>query len=94
MNKVFPTGLLPVHKRNDIAFLSGNGPYLFGADGRRYLDFVSGIAVNSLGHSHPHLVGAIKSQLEKYLHVGNMYRVPEQERLAERLCTSSFANAI
>jgi acetylornithine/N-succinyldiaminopimelate aminotransferase len=94
MNKVFPTGLLPVHKRNDIAFLFGNGPYLFGADGRRYLDFVSGIAVNSLGHSHPHLVGAIKSQAEKYFHVGNMYRVPEQERLAERLCTSSFANAI
>ena len=94
MNKVFPTGLLPVHKRNDIAFLFGKGPYLFGADGRRYLDFVSGIAVNSLGHSHPHLVGAIKSQAEKYLHVGNMYRVPEQERFAERLCTSSFANAI
>lgn len=94
MNKVFPTGLLPVHKRNDIAFLFGKGPYLFGADGRRYLDFVSGIAVNSLGHSHPHLVGAIKSQAEKHLHVGNMYRVPEQERFAERLCTSSFANAI
>jgi acetylornithine/N-succinyldiaminopimelate aminotransferase len=94
MNKIFPPNLLPLHKRNNIAFLYGRGPYLFGADGRRYLDFVSGIAVNSLGHCHPQLVGAIKSQVEKYLLVGNMYRVPEQESLAERLCTSSFANAI
>ena len=94
MNKIFPPNLLPLHKRNNIAFQYGRGPYLFGADGRRYLDFVSGIAVNSLGHCHPQLVGAIKSQVEKYLLVGNMYRVPEQEHLAERLCTSSFANAI
>ena len=94
MNKIFPPNLLPLHKRNNIAFQYGRGPYLFGADGRRYLDFVSGIAVNSLGHCHPQLVGAIKSQVEKYLLVGNMYRVPEQESLAERLCTSSFANAI
>ena len=94
MEKVFPDHLLPVYHRADIAFLYGEGPYLFAANGRRYLDFVAGIAVSSLGHNHPYLSGALKSQVDKLLHVSNLYRVPEQERLARRLCENSFAHGI
>lgn len=94
MDKIFPANMVPLYNRNNLTFLYGEGPYLMGADGHRYLDFVAGIAVNSLGYGHPTLVGAIKSQAEKYLHIGNMFRVPAQEHLAERLCTNSFADAV
>jgi len=94
MEKVFPDHLLPVYHRADVAFLYGEGPYLFAANGRRYLDFVAGIAVSSLGHNHPYLSGALKSQVDRLLHVSNLYRVPEQERLARRLCENSFAHSV
>jgi acetylornithine/N-succinyldiaminopimelate aminotransferase len=67
---------------------------LFDSDGRRYLDFASGIAVNALGHSHPHLVQALTSQAQKLWHVSNLYRAPEAERLAARLAEHSFADRV
>ncbi len=86
--------LMPTYARAEIVVERGEGPYLFGADGRRYLDFAGGIAVNSLGHGHPRLVGAIKAQAEKIWHCSNLYRIPGGERLAERLCAASFADRV
>jgi len=85
------TALMPNYARADLAFERGEGPYLFDTEGRRYLDFAAGIAVNSLGHAHPHLVAALTGQAEKLWHVSNLYRIPDGERLAERLCAACFA---
>ena len=85
---------MPTYARSDIAFERGEGAYLYAADGRRYLDFSSGIAVTALGHSHPHLVEALKAQAEKLWHVANLYQIPEQQRLAERLVANSFADTV
>jgi acetylornithine/N-succinyldiaminopimelate aminotransferase len=92
MKKVLPTSLLETNIRSDLSFGHGEGAYLFGSDGRRYLDFFSGIAVTCLGHAHPHLVETIRSYAEKVWHITNNYRIPEQERLAERLIAHSFAD--
>ena len=73
------TPLYPTYARYDIAFERGEGPYLFDIDGRRYLDFATGIAVNALGHGHPRMVDALKSQADNLWHVSNLYRIPEQE---------------
>jgi acetylornithine/N-succinyldiaminopimelate aminotransferase len=86
--------LMPTYARAELAFERGQGPYLFDAEGRRYLDFAAGIAVNSLGHAHPHLVAALSGQAEKLWHCSNLYRIPEGERLAERLCAASFAERV
>jgi acetylornithine/N-succinyldiaminopimelate aminotransferase len=88
---VIPT-LLGNYARIDLAFVRGEGAYLYTEDGRRFLDFGSGIAVNALGHSHPHLVAKLKEQVDKLWHVSNLYRIPEQERLAQRLVDCSFAD--
>src|SRR3546814_15168058 len=82
---------MPTYGRIDIAFERGEGPYLFATDGRRFLDFASGIATNSLGHAHPHLVKATAEQAARVMHVSNLYRIPDQERLADRLVAKSFA---
>ena len=86
--------LLPVYKRNEVAFERGEGAYLIAGNGRRYLDFGSGIAVTLLGHGHPHLVAALKEQAEKLWHCSNIYRIEQQERLAERLVAHSFADTV
>ena len=86
--------LMPTYARCDIAFEKGEGAYLFTADGRRYLDFASGIGVTMLGHSHPHLVAALETQARKLWHCSNIFRIPEQERLAERLVANSFADQV
>ena len=86
--------LMPTYARAELAFERGQGPYLFDAEGRRYLDFAAGIAVNSLGHAHPHLVAALSGQAEKLWHCSNLYRIPQGERLAERLCAASFAERV
>ncbi len=86
--------LMPTYARSELAFERGQGPYLFDAEGRRFLDFAAGIAVNSLGHAHPHLVAALTRQAEKLWHCSNLYRIPEGERLAERLCAASFAERV
>jgi acetylornithine/N-succinyldiaminopimelate aminotransferase len=86
--------LMPTYARAELAFERGEGPYLHATDGRRYLDFAAGIAVNVLGHSHPYLVAALMDQAEKLWHCSNLYRIPAGERLAERLCAASFADRV
>ena len=86
--------LLPTYARIDLAFERGEGAWLTATNGDRYLDFASGIAVNALGHAHPHLVEALSAQAQKLWHVSNLYRIPEAERLAERLCAVSFADTV
>ncbi|MDJ0944627.1 MAG: aspartate aminotransferase family protein [Kiloniellales bacterium] len=86
--------LMPTYARAELAFERGEGPYLYTAEGRRYLDFASGIAVNSLGHGHPHLVAALSAQAQKLWHVSNLYRIPEAERLARRLVETTFADTV
>jgi acetylornithine/N-succinyldiaminopimelate aminotransferase len=83
---------MPNYARIDLAFSRGDGAYLFTDDGRKFLDFGSGIAVTALGHAHPHLIAALKDQIDKVWHVSNLYRVPGQERLAKRLVEHSFAD--
>ena len=86
--------LMPTYARAELAFERGEGPYLYTAEGRRFLDFASGIAVNALGHSHPHLVEALSAQAKKLWHVSNLYRIPEAERLARRLVETTFADTV
>ena len=85
---------MPTYARTDLAFERGDGAWLTATDGERYLDFAAGVAVNVLGHSHPHLVGALAEQAGKVWHVSNLYRIPEGERLAGRLCAESFADTV
>ncbi|HUG60927.1 MAG TPA: aspartate aminotransferase family protein [Methylomirabilota bacterium] len=86
--------LYSTYARADVAFERGEGAWLIATDGSRWLDFGSGIAVNALGHAHPHLVEAVKAQAEKLWHVSNAFRIPEQERLAARLTEASFADRV
>ena len=86
--------LLPVFARADVAFERGEGAWLFGTDGERYLDFTSGVAVNALGHAHPHLVAALQEQATKLWHMSNLFKSPDGERLAARLCEQSFADMV
>jgi acetylornithine/N-succinyldiaminopimelate aminotransferase len=86
--------LLSNYAPADISFEKGDGPYLYGNDGRRYLDFAAGIAVSSLGHAHPKLVAALTEQASKVWHVSNLYRIPGQEELAQKLVDATFADAV
>jgi acetylornithine/N-succinyldiaminopimelate aminotransferase len=93
-NSAHASHLLPVYARVDLAFERGEGAWLIATNGERYLDFTSGVAVNALGHAHPHLIEAVTEQAKKLWHVSNLYRIPEAERLAERLCAASFADVV
>jgi acetylornithine/N-succinyldiaminopimelate aminotransferase len=84
--------LLPIYARADVAFDKGEGVWLVTREGERYLDFGAGVAVNSLGHAHPHLVEALTGQAAKLWHTSNLYRIPEGERLAQRLVENTFAD--
>ncbi len=86
------SALLPTYNRADIAFERGEGAWLYDEAGERYLDFASGIAVNALGHAHPKLVDALKTQAERLWHTSNAFRISGQERLAERLAAATFAD--
>jgi len=86
--------ILPTYNPADLAFERGEGAYLFTADGQRFLDFTSGIGVTSLGHAHPHIVAALKEQAGKLWHCSNLYTIPGQQRLAERLVANSFADTV
>ena len=86
--------LMPVFARADLAFERGEGVWLHGTNGERYLDFTSGVAVNSLGHAHPHLVAALQEQATKLWHMSNLFKSPDGERLAARLCDNSFADTV
>ena len=82
------------YNRKKISFKYGKGSYLYSTDNKKYLDFVQGIAVNSLGHSHPKLVKTIKDQSKKLWHVSNAFQIPEGEKLAKKLCTKTFADFV
>ena len=80
--------------RTPLAFERGEGSWLITEGGERYLDFTSGIAVNVLGHAHPHLVKALTDQAQKLWHISNLFEIPDQERLGERLVEASFADKV
>ena len=82
------------YKRKNLSFVKGKGSFLIAADGKKYLDFVQGIAVNSLGHTNQKLVNAINKQSKKLWHVSNAFKIPEGERLAKRLTEKTFADSV
>ncbi|MFC5584718.1 aspartate aminotransferase family protein [Nitratireductor kimnyeongensis] len=88
------SALYGTYARQPLAFERGEGCWIETADGERYLDFAAGIAVNSLGHAHPHLVAALTEQAGKLWHVSNVYEIPGQVRLGERLAENSFADKV
>ena len=88
------SALYETYARLPLAFERGEGSWLITADGTRYLDFAAGIAVNSVGHAHPHLVAALADQAGKLWHVSNLYEIPGQRRLGERLAENSFADKV
>ncbi len=90
---MIPT-VLPTYTRAPMAFVSGEGSWLTAEDGSRYLDLGAGIAVNALGHANPELVAALTEQAQKLWHVSNLYRIPEQEQLAEQLIDKTFADTV
>jgi acetylornithine/N-succinyldiaminopimelate aminotransferase len=85
---------MPTFARVNLAFERGEGVWLTATNGERYLDFTSGVAVNALGHGHPHLVAALTEQAQKLWHVSNLYEIPEADRVAQRLCEASFADVV
>lgn len=86
--------LMPVFARVDLAFERGEGVWLYGTDGQRYLDFTSGVAVNALGHAHPHLVAALQAQAARLWHMSNLFRSPDGDKVAARLCAATFADYV
>jgi acetylornithine/N-succinyldiaminopimelate aminotransferase len=88
------SAVMPTYGRADLAFERGSGAWLYTSDGRRFLDFASGVAVTGLGHAHPHLVKALTEQAEKLWHSSNVFRIPGQERLAQRLTEATFADTV
>ena len=82
------------YKRKNISFKYGKGSYLYSHNGKKYLDFVSGIAVNSLGHAHPKLIKTIIDQSKKLWHVSNAFQIPEGEKLAKKICKKTFADYV
>jgi acetylornithine/N-succinyldiaminopimelate aminotransferase len=88
------TPLMPVYPRSPVRPVRGEGVYLYGEGGERYLDFAAGIAVNILGHGHPHLTKAIQDQAARLMHVSNLYGSPQGEAFAKRLCDLTFADTV
>ncbi|MBV9117761.1 MAG: aspartate aminotransferase family protein [Acetobacteraceae bacterium] len=88
------SALMPNYARADLAFERGEGAWLWTVDQRRFLDFGSGIATASLGHGNKHLAQAIAEQAAKLMHVSNLYRIPQAERLAARLVEATFADSV
>src|ERR1700722_8054151 len=94
MTKSATSHLLPVFARADLGFERGEGVWLIATDGGRYLEVTSGGAGDALGHAHPHLVAALQEQATKLWHMSNLFRSPDGERLAARLCEASFADFV
>ena len=88
------SALYETFARAPLSFERGEGSWLVTDDGQRYLDFAAGIAVNALGHAHPHLVAALKEQAGKLWHVSNLFEIPGQRRLGERLVAATFADKV
>ena len=86
--------LVKNYNRKKISFKYGKGSFLYSSNGKKYLDFVQGIAVNSLGHAHPNLVKTINSQSKKLWHVSNAFIIPEGEKLAQKITKKTFADYV
>ena len=86
--------VLPTYPRTNLNFTHGEGSYLFEVNGDQYLDFGTGIAVNSLGYSHKYLNDKLKDQIDKLWHLSNVYQIPQQDMLAKRLCELCFADYV
>ncbi|WP_417837969.1 aspartate aminotransferase family protein [Tritonibacter scottomollicae] len=86
--------VLPTYNRAPLTFVKGEGSWLIEADGRRFLDLGSGIAVNALGHAHPSLVDALTNQAQSLWHVSNLYEIPQQQALADKLVSETFADTV
>ncbi len=86
--------VLPTYNRAPLSFVKGEGSWLIEADGRRFLDLGAGIAVNALGHAHPALVSALTAQAQNLWHVSNLYQIPQQQALADRLVAETFADTV
>ncbi len=86
--------LMPTYSPFDLAFERGEGPYLYDSEGKKYLDFASGIAVTALGHAHPHLVETLREQAGKLWHTSNLFRIPGQEKLADRLVEATAMDSV
>ena len=86
--------ILPTYNRAPLTFVKGEGAWLTEADGRRFLDLGSGIAVNALGHAHPALVAALTDQAQSLWHVSNLYQIPQQQALADKLVAATFADTV
>ena len=94
MSHPVPSHIVPTYARADLSFERGEGVWLYTENGERYLDFGGGIAVASLGYSHPHLVEALREQSGKLWHTSNLYKIPGGERLADRLVDATFADLV
>src|SRR6202795_5020579 len=94
MSSAQTSHVLPTYARVDLGFERGEGAWLTATNGERYLDFTCGVAVNALGHAHPHLVAALQEQATKLWHMSNLFKSPDGERLAARLCEQSFADFV
>ena len=88
------TSLVKNYSRRKLSFVKGKGSYLYSTSGKKYLDFVQGIAVNSFGHSNPNLNNAIKNQVKKVWHVSNAFKIPEGEKLAKKITDKTFADNV
>ena len=88
------SSVLNTYNRKKISFIKGKGSYLYTKKGKKYLDLVQGIAVNSLGHANPYLVNAINKQSKKIWHLSNVFTIPEQEKLAKRITQKTFADFV
>ena len=88
------SSILPTYSRAPLTFVKGEGSWLIEKDGRRFLDFGAGIAVNALGHAHPELVKTLSAQAENLWHVSNLYHIPQQQKLADKLVELTFADTV
>ena len=88
------SAILNTYNRKKISFKRGKGSFLYSSNGKKYLDFVQGIAVNSLGHANPNLIKAISKQSKKLWHVANAFIIPEGEKLAKRLAKKTVSQTI
>ena len=88
------SSVLPSYSRANLRFIKGEGVWLFSEGGQKYLDMGGGIAVNCLGHANPHLTQALKDQASNLWHTSNLYHIPNQEKLADNLVQSTFADTV
>jgi len=86
--------MMDTYARQPVTFEKGDGVWLWAKDGKKYLDALSGVAVNGLGHTHPKLIKAINEQISRLIHVSNVYHIAEQERLAEKLTAISHMDNV